>query len=122
MLKGIETVVYYVDDLKAATRWYAETLGIKPNTPYYVGFTVAGDELGLHPVGDDPRRPGTWEQTAYWTVADIEKAVAHFVDRGAKVYHEITDVGDGIKIASVLDPFGNVFGFIENSGSLNLES
>jgi hypothetical protein len=26
----------------------------------------------------------------------------------------VTDVGDGIRVAAVKDPFGNRFGFIEN--------
>jgi hypothetical protein len=33
---------------------------------------------------------------------------------GASVNEPVKDVGGGIKVASVLDPFGNVFGLIEN--------
>jgi predicted enzyme related to lactoylglutathione lyase len=121
VLNGLETVVYYVEDLKAAAAWYEKVLGIKPNhdTPYYVGFTVAGHELGLHPAGDDPRKPGTDGQTAYWSVVDARGAVAHFVEHGAREYKPPEDVGGGILIGSVLDPFGNAVGLIQNPNSPN---
>lgn len=121
MLKGLETVVYYVDDLKAASAWYRQVLRLEPNhdSPHYVGFTVGGDELGLHPVGDIPRAPGLQSQTAYWSVHDIRKVVAHFVEHGAREDKPIEDVGGGILVGTVLDPFGNVFGLIQNPRSPN---
>lgn len=33
---------------------------------------------------------------------------------GAQPRTEVTDVGNGIRAADVIDPFGNVFGIIEN--------
>lgn len=116
MLKGIETVVYYVEDVKAAGAWYRKVLGIEPNydTEYYVGFTVAGDELGLHPR-EGSEHPGG--QTAYWTVEDIDAAIAHFLAHGAKENGPVQDVG--VRIGTVLDPFGNVVGLIQNPKSPN---
>ena len=32
----------------------------------------------------------------------------------AKVHEPLKDVGGGIKVAAVFDPFGNLFGIIEN--------
>jgi hypothetical protein len=34
---------------------------------------------------------------------------------GAEVHEPVKDVGGGIKVASVRDPFGNLFSIIENS-------
>jgi predicted enzyme related to lactoylglutathione lyase len=122
MLNGIETVVYYVDDIKAATAWYKGTLGIEPNydTPYYSGFTVAGDEFGLHPSGEaDAQKPGVRGQITYWSVTDIKATVAHFIEHGAKPHAPPNEVGGGIIVASVLDPFGNAIGFIQNPHSPN---
>jgi predicted enzyme related to lactoylglutathione lyase len=120
MLKGIETAVYYVNDLKAATKWYAETFNIKPNheSDFYVGFTVGGFELGLHPT-EGKRVSGLGGQTAYWTVTDIKEAMQHLIKCGAKEDHPVMDVG-GLFIGSVLDPFGNEFGLIQNPKSPNL--
>ena len=33
---------------------------------------------------------------------------------GAEVRSPLHDVGDGIRLAAVADPFGNAFGIIEN--------
>jgi hypothetical protein len=33
---------------------------------------------------------------------------------GAEVREDLQDVGEGIKVATVADPFGNSFGIIEN--------
>ena len=51
---------------------------------------------------------------AYWGVENIKVALDHLIECGAKMNSDIQDVGDGIKVASVLDPFGNIFGIIEN--------
>ena len=116
MLKGIETVVYFVPDVKRAGAWYREVLGVTPNydTEHYVGFTVAGDEFGLH-----PGQPVTGGATAYWSVLDIDAAVAHFVAHGATVSKEAQDVGGGIKVGTIRDPFGNDVGLIQNPNSPN---
>lgn len=116
MLKGIETVVYFVEDMAKASAWYRAVLGIEPNydTEHYTGFTVAGDELGLH-----PGKPGTGGQTAYWSVEDMDKAVAHFASHGAELARPIQDVGGGIRIGFVRDPFGNDIGLIQNPNSPN---
>ncbi|MEO7190217.1 MAG: GNAT family N-acetyltransferase [Vicinamibacterales bacterium] len=51
---------------------------------------------------------------AYWRVADINATIEHFRVTGASIAGLVQDVGDGIKVAEVLDPFGNVIGLIEN--------
>ena len=120
MLKGLETVVYFVDDMRAATDWYKKVLAIEPNhdTPYYSGFTVAGDELGLHPLEGKPKASGQG-QTAYWSVADIKAAFAHFIEHGAREHTAPQEVGGGILIGAVQDPFGNLVGLIQNPKSPN---
>jgi hypothetical protein len=42
------------------------------------------------------------------------QAVQHFVECGATVKAAVRDVGGGIKVAMVGDPFGNLIGLIEN--------
>jgi predicted enzyme related to lactoylglutathione lyase len=116
MLKGIETVVYHAEDVKAATAWYRKVLAIEPNfeAEFYCGFTVAGDELGIQ-----PGKPVSGGQVAYWSVDDIDKAIAHFVEHGAKSDKPPDDVGGGIRVVHVTDPFGNAFGLIQNPNSPN---
>ena len=51
---------------------------------------------------------------AYWGVGNIDSAYKHFLKIGAKENESIRDVGDKIKVATIIDPFGNVVGIIEN--------
>ena len=51
---------------------------------------------------------------AYWGVADARTAYKRLLDMGATPLEEIQDVGEGILIGQVHDPFGNVLGVVEN--------
>ena len=51
---------------------------------------------------------------AYWGVDNADEALAKLLEFGAAANEAVQDVGGGIKVASVKDPFGNVFGIIEN--------
>jgi len=48
-------------------------------------------------------------------VPDAAAELARLQGLGASVREALHDVGDGIKVASVADPFGNTFAIIENS-------
>lgn len=112
---GLRTAIYHVPSLKRARDWYAAILGKKPyfDESFYVGFDVGGFELGLHPgtAGDVKADHGV---VVYWGVASASASLRRLVRLGAKKHSAIQDVGGGIKVAAVLDPFGNVFGIIEN--------
>jgi len=87
-----------------------EGIGDPPyfDQPFYVGYDVGGYELGL--------LPDATQSTAgvYWGVKDITAAYARLLELGAQPHAEVTDVGEGIRVAEVLDPWGNVLGIIEN--------
>ncbi|UVW30157.1 VOC family protein [Massilia sp. H6] len=108
----MRTVVYPVTDLHAATAWYQQVVGQAPyfNEAFYVGFEVGGFELGLVPDGE----PGTSGATAYWGTQDADAELARLIGLGAAVEAPVTDVGGGIRVATVRDPFGNLFGVIQN--------
>jgi len=113
MFLGLRTAVYCVSDIGKAKTWYSSILGIAPyfDEPFYVGFNVAGFELGLMP--EEGQTKGN-AHIAFWGVEDAEKSLQELLDRGATANEAVQDVGGGIKVASVKDPFGNVFGIIEN--------
>jgi predicted enzyme related to lactoylglutathione lyase len=115
LIQGLGTVIYHVSDLQLAKTWYARAFQQPPyfDEPFYVGFNIAGYELGLNP-SHAVARPGAGGTVAYWRVADIDNAVQHFVAGGARMMSKIQDVGDGIKVAELADPFGNLIGLIEN--------
>ena len=115
MLQGLRTAIYNVDDIERAKGWYGEVLGREPyfDEPFYVGFEVGGFELGLQPEEGGAPRSSTGV-VAYWGVDDARDAHARLIELGATAHSGVQDVGEGILIASVLDPFGNVLGIIEN--------
>lgn len=114
MLLGLRSSFYYVDDIAAAKLWYTKVLGSPPyfDQPFYVGFNVGGFELGLVPKSDPMHAVPA--KGAYWGVKDIASAHARLLELGAEPRLDIKDVGDDILVADVLDPWGNVFGIIEN--------
>ena len=104
-----------MSDLDKAKGWYSNVLGVKPyfDEAFYVGFNIGGYELGLHP--DGPSASGkAMSEVAYWGVQNVESSVKRLLELGAVKHEDVQDVGGGIKVASVLDPFGNIFGIIEN--------
>lgn len=112
MILGLRTAIYPAPDLNAAKLWYTEVLGQAPyfDQPFYVGFSVGGFELGLLPNA----QPGTIGPQPLWGVADIESAYARLLKLGATALEPVVEVGEGIKVAAVQDPFGNRLGIIEN--------
>ena len=112
MLLGLRTAIYPVSDMTAAKAWYSKVTGKEPyfDEPFYVGFEVGGFELGLIPDG----AAGTSGPQPLWGVASAAGAEARLIAMGATRLQEVQDVGGGIKVGAVLDPFGNRLGFIEN--------
>ena len=112
MILGLRTAIYPAPDLAAAKQWYTKVLGQAPyfDQPFYVGFAVGGFELGLLPGA----QPATIGPQPLWGVENIETAYARLLELGATVLEPVVEVGEGIKVAAVQDPFGNRFGIIEN--------
>ncbi|RAK62725.1 VOC family protein [Hymenobacter edaphi] len=113
MFQGLRTIVYPVRDLARARQWYAQVLGQPPyfDEPFYVGFNVGGYELGL-----DPDSPGTGPggPVTYWGVPDAAAAYTRLLELGAQPHEAVHEVGGGIYVGCVLDPFGNLLGVIQN--------
>ena len=112
MILGLRTAIYPVNDLQAARDWYARVIDQSPyfDEPFYVGFAVGGFELGLIPDGT----PGVTGAQPLWGVDQVDQALARLVSLGAEVLEPVTEVGEGIRVAAIRDPFGNRFGIIEN--------
>ena len=114
MFKKLRTVIYHVDDLQKAKEWYAELTGVTPyfDEVFYVGFDINGSELGLDPDFEDIVERGS-QTVAYWKVDDINETVKRSTNAGALLSSKIKEVGSGIKVATVVDPWGNAVGLIE---------
>jgi predicted enzyme related to lactoylglutathione lyase len=112
VILGLRTAIYPVKDLAAGKAWYSQVTGLAPyfDQPFYVGFSVGGFELGLVPDGES----GVAGPQPLWGVANADEAFENLVSLGATPLEPVTEVGEGIKVAAVIDPFGNRLGIIEN--------
>ena len=115
MFKGLRSVIYPVSDIVRAKTWYTALLGQEPyfDESFYVGYTVGGFELGLDPNGT-PAPIGGGGPLAYWGVDDIDAAFQALREHGAGERSAVQDVGGGIRVATLTDPFGNAIGIIQN--------
>ena len=113
--QGLRTALYHVPDLAQAKAWYASALETQPyfDQPFYVGFNVGGYELGLLPGTAGGAKKDTGVVT-YWGVANAKSACERLLKLGAQPHNDVQEVGEGIQVATVTDPFGNIFGIIEN--------
>jgi predicted enzyme related to lactoylglutathione lyase len=109
-IEGIKTVLHPVSDLEKSKVMYAALLGIQPqaDSPYYVGFEVAGQQIGLVPSSD------MTSPVAYWHVSDIEAKLAEVTAAGGARKESPRDVGNGRLVATFTDPDGNVLGLIQD--------
>jgi predicted enzyme related to lactoylglutathione lyase len=112
---GLRTVAYKVEDIIKAKEWYTKAFNKEPyyDEPFYVGFKIGGYELGLLPVEGETNIIGNSVVT-YWGVDDIEIALSHMLELGATKNDEPQDVGGGVIVASVTDPWNNIIGLIYN--------
>ena len=130
MLRGLTTVTYFADDVPAAVAWYTQVVGAEPyfqrdagDRPAYVEFRT-GDYQ--HELGILDSRFAPHETTkpaghiVYWAVDDVRAAYDRLLSLGATAHEEPTERGPGFVTASVLDPFGNVFGVMFNQHYLDV--
>ena len=112
-IQGVQTVLHPVTDLEQAKPVYAALLGVEPSAdaPYYVGFDVAGQHIGLVP-GGGPQ--GMAAPVSYWHVTDIEAKLAELTAAGATVQEQAHDVGGGRLVATITDVDGNVLGLLQD--------
>jgi predicted enzyme related to lactoylglutathione lyase len=111
--QGVQTILHPVSDLEAAKAVYTALLGVEPmaDSPYYVGYEAAGQQIGLVP---DSGSQGMTSPVAHWHVADIEAKLAEVTAAGATVKDAAHEVGGGRLVATFTDTDGNVLGLIQD--------
>jgi predicted enzyme related to lactoylglutathione lyase len=106
MAKSIPLIVFPVKDIAKAKAFYGAFLGTEPyiDNPYYVGYKVGDQEVGLDPNS-------TVGPIVYTDVENITQSIQAMTDAGAEIIKDTTDVGGGLLVAQVKDTDGNVVGF-----------
>ncbi|HEY2563055.1 MAG TPA: VOC family protein [Acidimicrobiales bacterium] len=105
----LNTVLYPVKDLDKAKAVFVALFGADPHvdSPYYVGFSVNGAEIGLLPDGPNQGMTGP---IPFYDVDDISATLSALKAAGAQVVQEPTDVAAGLLVAKVMDADGNDIG------------
>jgi catechol 2,3-dioxygenase-like lactoylglutathione lyase family enzyme len=108
-MHGINTIVIPVKDLAASRDLYRSLLGVEPHAdaPYYVGFNVEGQEIGLSPSG---HADGMTGPVGFVDVDDLAATAAALIALGATMDQEAKDVGGGMLVATLRDADGNPIG------------
>jgi predicted enzyme related to lactoylglutathione lyase len=112
MNHGIGTIIYPVRDIARAKQLYSKLLDVEPymDEPYYVGYKVGNQDIGLDPNG---YKQGMTGPVSYYHVGDIKKTLQSLQETGAQLMQDVRDVGGGKMIATVKDTEGNVVGLIQ---------
>lgn len=112
----MQTIIFPVRDVAQAKQIFGQWLGSEPyiDQPYYVGFRVGEQEVGLDPNG---HRQGLTGPVAYQQVDDIRGRLQSLVGSGAQVVQDVRDVGNGRLVASLKDADGNMLGLMQDGGS-----
>jgi predicted enzyme related to lactoylglutathione lyase len=116
MFLGLRTAKYEVADVAKAKEWYSRVLGIQPyfdEPAFYVGYNVGGYDLGLVPAPKAEAKRAA-AGVAYWGVEDAHAAYKRLIELGATPVEDVQDVGGGMLVGEVRDPFGNILGIIYN--------
>ncbi|SDS75310.1 VOC family protein [Microterricola viridarii] len=130
-LRGFSTINFWADDVQAAADWYTQFLGIEPyftrsgpdGKLAYAEFRI-GDyqhELGIidnryrpaHSATDGARSAPNGA-VMYWHVDELDGTIERLLALGAAEYEPVTVRGEGFVTASVVDPFGNLLGVMNN--------
>ena len=112
---GLRTTIYKVSDIEEAKAWYTKAFETAPyfDEPFYIGFNIAGYELGLQPE-ENPTTEKPDTVVTYWGVEDAEAMYRHFLNLGATSHEAPQNVGGPLVVATVKDPWGNIIGVIYN--------
>lgn len=110
MYQGLRGIVYKVSDMDKAKDWYCKIFNMKPflDTSFAVLFSVGDSVLALRQ--DTKKTTKNDDQAiAYWEVDDVDSEFKRLLQLGATVHTEINIVLNRRR-ATVIDPFGNIFG------------
>ncbi|MDB4959099.1 MAG: hypothetical protein JWO36_6668 [Myxococcales bacterium] len=113
-LRKLRSVIYTVGDLSRSKAFYSALLAKTPyfDQPFYVGFDIDGQELGLDPDTRN-RKPGPGGAVGYWKVDDISASWEFAIANSAEPLEPPHAVGEDTSVAVIADPDGNYVGLIQ---------
>lgn len=111
MFTQIDSVIFFVADIHAASAWYAEIFGVQVEyeTRRFALIKSPSVTIGFQPL--DAKSPGgVGGTTVFWQVEDASAAMDALIARGAQRQRGPYVSEDGGSTAIVVDPFGCALG------------
>ena len=112
---GLRSCILQSSDIKSVADWYSQVFQKAPyfEAECYIGFDVEGFELGIFYRPETDIQMGN-NVEIYWGVDDVEWELVRLIELWATKKDDPVDVGEGIIMATAIDPFGNILGIIYN--------
>ena len=109
MIKTVWGITFYVSDLKKATRFYEEVLGLEKKYEFssYVGFECGGVEIGLIPYSEG-RDQDNKSFAVELLVNNVQETYDRLKTKGVKFIKDLHEETWGGKQAAFKDPDGHI--------------
>ncbi|MFF4583137.1 VOC family protein [Streptomyces sp. NPDC001373] len=113
-MRGIRTVMVFVDDPEVAARWWGNIFEAEVKldingTAVYAWLDLGGLEFGFHQASPKANAHGR-STVPYWSVEDLEAERKRLLEAGCTHHRGPLDVEPGRRICQLIDPFGTAFG------------
>lgn len=110
MIKTVWCITFYVSDLKRATQFYEEVLGLEKKYEFssYVGFECGGVEIGLIPKPMLTEKTSMKSPSIEFLVSNVEEMYENLKKKGVRFIKELHDEPWGGKQATFVDPDGHI--------------
>lgn len=116
--EGIYLTWIVVKDLEQAIKFYTDVVGLEVKE-YHKEFRwaeLSGPNGSILGIGEEsvecPVKPGT-NAVVTVSVADIEKANAHFMKKGATLVGDIIEIPGHVKMQTFVDADGNTMQLVQ---------
>jgi methyltransferase (TIGR00027 family) len=110
MFTSLKRITYQVSNIEKAKQWYNEFLNKQPvfSAPFAAIYKIGDCSLSLS-LGQSTLSESNERTETYWEVEDIDATYKRLLDLGAKPLLPVK-ASLNIRIAKVIDPFGNTIG------------
>ncbi|GAB4017544.1 MAG: hypothetical protein Fur0010_18240 [Bdellovibrio sp.] len=112
IIYGLSTLLVFTEDINWAADFYQRCLGLHPieKSETFVSFKIGSTYLNFHPnENKSPLSQGG--SVGHFLVSDLKKAIAPFLENGAKIYRGPLKINSTFAICQIIDPKGHVIGF-----------
>ncbi|WP_295894013.1 glyoxalase/bleomycin resistance/dioxygenase family protein [uncultured Vibrio sp.] len=106
-------ILVHVPNVTAGVEWYQKAFptAVATTLTEFDFISLNIDGFLIEVVQEDEKvRSGKQGCVLYWGGENLEQALTHFTELGARLYRGPLDIEEGLSMCQVEDPFGNLIG------------